>query len=137
MLEFHDPIPDLAGKICVALLAQEYWDRGERISAANALLLHCDDDLWHRFFIDAGVVFWRAGSAIPSVPPGDGEHQYKLTDIAASHSLIGREIVSVRAIDLPGGGAIRLEFSGAPSVVLRDINDTSDLQFESAATPSA
>jgi hypothetical protein len=38
---------------------------------------------------------------------------------------------------LPGGGEIRLEFSGAPSVVLRDINDVSDLQVESAATPSA
>jgi hypothetical protein len=137
MLEFHDRIPDLAGKMCLGLLVQRYFHVGKAVDAANAVLLHTDDQRWHRFFIDAGTVFWTIDSAPPPVPPSDGEHQYRIADIAERHNLTGHEIVSVRAIDLPGGGEIRFEFLGAPSVVLRDINDNSDLQLESAATSSA
>jgi hypothetical protein len=137
MLEFHDRIPDLAGKTCLGVFVQQYSHAGKSVETANAVLLHTDDQRWPRFFIDAGTVFWAIHPARPPIPPSDGEHQYTITDIAEGHGLTGREIARVRTIDLPGGGAIRLEFSDARAVVLRDINETSDLQFESAARPPA
>src|SRR5205823_13759298 len=39
MLEFHDPIPEIAQRKCTGLIAQEYWYQGEQITAANVMFL--------------------------------------------------------------------------------------------------
>ena len=70
VLSFHDPIPDVRHQVCNALLVQEYWYRGELVDEANVLFLRLDGDSWHRFFIDAGIVFWKTVEA-PDVPGQD------------------------------------------------------------------
>lgn len=137
MLEFHDPIPELAGQICLQFLSQEYWCGGDRVSPANALLLHLQDGGWHRFFIDAGVVFWRSQSDQPLLPPSVGDHMYTLADLGERHRITGHTLLAVRATDLPGGGEIRLEFSDAPSVILRDQQDKTELEISTDVTSTA
>ena len=137
MLEFHDPIPKLAGKVCVQFLAQEYWHGSERVSPANALLLHLDDGQWHRFFIDAGVVFWRSESDQASLPPTDEAHRYILADLGERYGIVGRTVSKVHTTDLPDGGEIRLEFSGAPGVILRDRRDKAELEISTDVTSTA
>lgn len=134
MLELRDPIPDLAGKVCVEFLAQEYWHLGEQVSAANALLLHLDDGEWHRFFIDTGVMFWTSGSVQPSLPASDADHRYIYTDLGERYGIAGRAVSRIHTSDLPGGGEIRLEFSNAPRVVLRDVLDRTELEIGTDAT---
>jgi hypothetical protein len=124
MLRFHDPVPDVARHVCNALLAEEYWCRDELISNANVLFLRLDDPVWHRFFIDAGIVFWKTVQ-MPDAPAEDGDHSYRHTDIAGPHSLIGKRLSAIKAIGLPGGGALRLVFEGGTAVTLHDTKDSS------------
>ena len=128
MLTFHDPIPDVREQVCHALLVQEYWYRGELVNEANVLFLQLND-VWHRFFIDAGVVFWKTVVA-PNPPPDEAEHSSRLTDIGARHGLMGRRLSAIEAIDLPGGGALRLAFEGGPTIILNNQNDASRLIVE-------
>jgi hypothetical protein len=137
MLQFHDPIPNLAGKVCVDLLAQEYWHRGKQANPANALLLHVNDGQWHRFFIDAGVVFWRSASAQPSLPPSDGQRRYVLADLGERYRIAGHAISRIHTVDLSDRGEIRLEFSNAPSVILRDLRDKTELEIGTDVTSNA
>lgn len=53
------------------------------------------------------------------------------------HRIGGHTILSVLASVLPDGGEIRLEFAGAPAVILRDVHDRSQLEVGSVATPIA
>ena len=39
MLEFHDPIPEIAQRKCTGLIAQEYWYQGEQIDEAKVMFL--------------------------------------------------------------------------------------------------
>jgi hypothetical protein len=125
MLTFHDRIPDVVRQVCAALLAQEYRDRGQFVDA-TVLFLRLDEPVWHRFFVDAGVVFWKT-VAMPDRPPDYGDYSYRLVDIAGPHGLIGRRLSAIETIDLPGGGVLRLRFEGGTSVVLHNtIDSTSD-----------
>ncbi len=129
MLVFHDPVPELAGRTCTALLAQEYWLALDQICPANVLFLQCDSCIWHRFFIDAGVLFWRAGEGSPSLPPDSGEHRYVFTDVGQRYGIAGSEISGVQTSDLPGGGEIRLCFNSGATVALRNREDAPELQI--------
>jgi len=135
VLEFHDPIPDVREQVCDALLVKEYWYRGELASEANVLFLRLND-VWHRFFIDAGVVFWKTVEA-PDPPADEAEHSFRLTDIGAGHGLMGRRLSAIEAIDLPGGGALRLAFEGGPTIILNNQNDASRLIVERDGPASA
>ncbi len=129
MLVFHDPIPEIAGRACRALTAQEYWHRGALVDEANVLFLQLEDGVWHRFFIDAGVVFWKTVDA-PSSPPDNGNDRYPSKDIGARHGLTGRSLRRVGTVDLPGGGELRLEFDGGPTLILRNVDDCSSLVIQ-------
>src|SRR5262249_336843 len=83
MLAFHDWIPEIAGGVCTALLAQQYWYRGKLVAEANVLFLKLQDRIWHRFFIDGGVVFWRTVDA-PDDPADEGHHRYVHLDLGAA-----------------------------------------------------
>src|ERR1700730_14892436 len=98
MLDFHDPIPEIAHQACRALIAQEYWHHGELVCGANVLFLRLDDDMWHRFFSDAGVVFWKTVEA-PEPPEEDGDNRYPHTDIARLHGLTGKRLSSISTAD--------------------------------------
>jgi len=126
MLEFHDPIPEIAQRKCTGLIAQEYWYQGEQITEANVMFLQLEDGMWHRFFVDAGVVFWKT-VAVPNPPGEDGDHRYPLTDIGAVHGVLGRRLSSVSAVEVPNGCEIRLEFEGDKSVILHNADDRSQL----------
>src|SRR5437764_3808780 len=129
MLEFHDPIPDIAHQACRALIAQEYWYRGELVSDANVLFLRLEDDIWHRFFIDAGVVFWKTAAA-REAPKEDDDHHYPHTDIGVLYGFTGKRLSNVSTADLPGGGELRLDFDSGEAIILRNVDDCSKLVVE-------
>jgi hypothetical protein len=129
MLEFHDPIPEITGQTCTALVAQQYWHCGKLVDEANVLFLKLEGRLWHRFFIDGGVVFWRTVDA-PDHPGEEGDHRYTHTDIGAAQGFAGKELKRVSTADLPGGGEMRLEFRGAPTLIFRNVDDRSHLILE-------
>ena len=128
MLEFHDPIPDIPVQRCESLMVQEYRYRSELVSEANVIFLRVEDGTWHRFFIDAGVVFWKAVEG-PDESADHGDHQYSLKDIGAIHDLVGKQLSRVSAVDLPNGCEIRLDFGGGKTVILRNVDDRSELAF--------
>ena len=129
MLSFRDDIPQIAGRVCQSLKVQEYWHRGELVDGANVLFLQLDGGIWHRFFIDAGVVFWRTVE-MPDEKPDDGFDRYPQADLGFRHDLIGKKLERVSTIDLPGGGEIRIEFEGGATLLLRDVDDQSRLVVE-------
>jgi hypothetical protein len=128
MLEFHDPIPDIPVQRCESLMVQEYRYRGDPVSDANVVFLRVEDGTWHRFFIDAGVVFWKAVAG-PDECADDGDHHYSLKDIGAIHELVGKQLSRVSAVDLPNGCEIRLDFGDGKAVILRNVDDRSELAF--------
>jgi hypothetical protein len=132
MLDFHNPIPDLRHQECRALIAQEYWYRGELISDANVLFLRLQNDTWHRFLIDAGVVFWSTVAA-PEAPEEDSGYRHPHKDIGVLYGLVGKRLSTVSTADLPGGGELRLDFDGGETLILRNIDDCSKLVFERRA----
>jgi hypothetical protein len=91
--------------------------------------MQLDDDLWHRFFIDAGVVFWRTMTA-PVFPPQDDVHRYLHRDLGAAFGVVGKMLKQVSCIDLPDGGEIRLEFNSDTTLVLRNVSDRSEVAVE-------
>jgi hypothetical protein len=91
--------------------------------------MQLEDGTWHRFFIDAGVVFWRTVDR-PDAPRDDGVHHDRHKDFGSAHNLIGRRIQRVTTVDLPGGGEIRIDFEGGSTVVLRNVDDQSSLVVE-------
>src|SRR5688500_10309892 len=106
MLDVMNRIPDIAGRICTALVAQEYWHRGERVTAANVIFLRLEDGVWHRFLIDAGALFWRTVE-VPDFEQATAdteEHRYPVVDLGALHGFAGKQVVSVETLDKPGGG---------------------------------
>jgi len=130
MLEFRDPIPDIPVQRCETLMVQEYRYRGELVSDANVIFLRVEDGTWHRFFIDAGVVFWKAVEGLNEFAD-DGDHHYSLKDIGAIHELVGKQLSRVSAVDLSNGCEIRLDFEGGKAVILRNSDDRSELAFVS------
>ncbi|HXH82618.1 MAG TPA: hypothetical protein VNN07_06780 [Candidatus Tectomicrobia bacterium] len=131
MLVLHAPLPDVAGRVCEALLVQAYYYRGRLVSDANALFLRVAGGGWHRIFIDGGVLFWQAVDGLDS--PDQDRHHYALSDLAAAHGLAGKRVVDVATADLPGGGALRLRFAGAPTVVLTHEDGRSRVGVEASS----
>jgi hypothetical protein len=133
VIELQSPIPDLAGAHCEALIAQEFWHGGERVSPANVLFLKTEAGSWQRIVLDAGVLFWRT-EAEPSFPtPADDSPEYgqhPLVDLAARHGLVGRRIEAVRVAERPDGDELQLEFSEGVVVALRDLRDQDATDLE-------
>jgi hypothetical protein len=128
MLMFHDEIPEIAGQRCEALIGQQYWYRGELTGDPDVLFLKLTDDSWHKVFIDAGVLFWKLVDG-PDPPAEDVDYGFKwtLTDVGGSRGLVGKVLRSITTHDLPGGGELRFDFDGAPTLILRDVDDQSYL----------
>ena len=126
LLTLHDRLPEIAGQVCSSLLVQQYWCRDELIDGANVLFLKLGKETWHRFFIDAGVVFWSTVEA-PACADDDGDHRYRLVDIGASEGLVGKQLRGVTTVDLAGGGELHLAFDNASTLVIRDQDDLSEL----------
>jgi hypothetical protein len=129
MLVIRDAIPAITGARCRALIAQDFWANGQLVSNANVLFLQVADGTWHRFFIDAGVLFWKTVDA-PEPPRQHGDWDYRHADIAARWGLLDKRIVDVYTADLPRGGELRLIFEGSTIVVLRDVEDHATLIVE-------
>lgn len=120
MLVFHDRLPAVEGQVCEALFVQAYYYRGRLVSDTNVLFLRLQGGVWHRVFIDAGVVFWQTVEGLDS--PDQDRHHYTLTDLADAHGLVGKPLIGVTTVDLPSGGELRLLFAGAPSVIFRHVD---------------
>ena len=136
MLEFHDRIPDITGRTCVALLVEWYSHRGGSPSPI-AVVLNTDDGKWHRFFIDSGTVFWRVTLKQPSIAPNDADYHYTVADAGDAAGLHGDSISSVGTIDLPKGGEIRIRFAEGASAVFRGLDNVTDFHVQTPVPPFA
>src|SRR5690349_9428894 len=138
MIELQSPIPDLVGAHCEALIAQEFWYGGERVSPANVLFLKTRAGSWQRIVLDGGVLFWRteAEPSFPTLADDSPEYgQHPLVDLAAQHALVGRRIEGVRVAEHTGADELQLEFSGGVVVALRELSgqDATDLEIRAPA----
>jgi len=116
----HDPIPDLKGSICTALVRQEYWYQGELDEQAHILYLQVDNIQWHRFLIDQPVLFWKVVNSPDewNTKPND-EYHYPQYEIAASSGLYGRVIEGMEISDEPTNSRLQIRFSGGARLVLQ------------------
>lgn len=85
----------------MGLIRQEYWYKGNLSEHANVIFLQVNDELWHRFFIDAGDLFWKIVSSPDEADTtADEEFHYTHVDEMAKRSdLRGRTIEAVVAMD--------------------------------------
>ena len=120
----RQPLPDLAGQECEALLLQAHYYRGQLVNEANVLFLRLTGSaLWHRIFIEAGVLFWHTVDALDS-PDGD-RHHYTVTDLGADHGLVGARLLGLTTADIPAGGELRLHFAGGTRVRMSHVEGRS------------
>ncbi len=125
----HDPIPELRGGVCRRLIRQEFWYRGERQEEANVVFLQVareNTTTWHRFFIDAGVCFWKTvdePDACTAMP--EEECHYPQIETTEQYGLAGREIEAVSAVDVGMASALRIWLSGGVRLALRNERDCS------------
>jgi hypothetical protein len=83
-----------------------------------------DNKQWHRFFIDAGVLFWR----IVDRPDDwdtkvEDEHHNPQTDLAEQYGLVGRETESIISRDRGLVSELQLRLSGGIILVLKNEHD--------------
>jgi hypothetical protein len=69
------------------------------------------DGAWHRFFLDAGLLFWREGGRPDSEEDLDGEESY--ADLAAELNLMGATFTALAFHD----GFLELTFSNGARIV--------------------
>ena len=69
------------------------------------------DGSWHRFFIEAGLLFWREGGRPDSEEDLDGEESY--TDLSAELNLTGASFTALSFRD----GFLELGFSNGARIV--------------------
>jgi hypothetical protein len=116
--------PPIAGKVCDALLCQEFWHDGVLEEPANVTFLQFSGE-WHRLYFDSGIVFWRDA---PNAPETHGEPElkaeYRVVDVGRRYGLVGRELKGVRYRALPEHGSeVTLEFEGGTRLVFRNEHD--------------
>ena len=118
------------GAQCLGLLAQEYRRDGDLVSPANVLFLQVAPGRWLRFFLDAGVFFWRevpAAVGITDAAPGDS---YPLVP-ASAPGLVGSRVkaAELRAVP-PDGARLALRFASGAGLALVNETDESRLELE-------
>jgi hypothetical protein len=81
--------PELSGRICTALICEQFWHHGEQISVANVIYIRADQT-WHRLALDAGVIHWRRQPETPEPweVPEEG-WSYPHHDLAQQEDLTG------------------------------------------------
>jgi hypothetical protein len=72
------------------------------------------DDVWHRFFIDGGLLFWREGSRPDSEEDLDSEESY--SDLSAELNLTGASFTSLGYHD----GLLEMTFSNGARLICRE-----------------
>jgi hypothetical protein len=131
MLEFRDPIPDIAGLVCEELLAQSHYYRGRLTDDAQIVFLRPAGGRWHRIFVEAGLVFWQMVDGLDS--PDQDRHHYTLTDLAAAHGLGGKRLVGATTVDRGAGGELHLLFEQGARVILEAVGGRSRVMVTAPA----
>ncbi len=75
------------------------------------------EGVWHRFYLDAGLLFWDEGQA-----PEEEEDLYEgdtYVDLSARLNVVGKAIEEIRMAN----GRLTLRFSGGARLVLEDRDD--------------
>jgi hypothetical protein len=141
MLEFHTEAPVLTGLRCAGVLAQEFWYREERVSAANVLFIAVDEptgNIWHRIAVDRPLIFWRVERE-PSLPqPEDDSEQYgshRIVNVGARHGLVGRRIITVRTVELPDADELLIIFDDGTTIAMHVVRDRDETDLEIRPPP--
>ena len=106
----HDDteIHELVGKTCDALIAVQ--PAGD---PSSVLIMYMRvGDQWHRFYLDAGLLFWREGPAPDAEDDLDADHIY--SDVGAQIGAAGLTLQSVRMRDR----RLRIRFDGGTRIDL-------------------
>ena len=130
MLEFMNEIPDLTGKVCESFVKQKFWHNGEQTEGVNVLYLKIENEKWHRFFFDCGVLFWKEVDApdIWNTTSAD-EYHYPQIEIGQEKGLNYVVIEGIKAIDAGEWPELYIAFSNGISLVLRDFCEYQLLDF--------
>jgi len=122
-LEVHGAWPCLDGKVCEALIAEQFWHDGALRQPANVVWLRASS-AWHRLAIDCGVVFWRRDDTGPE-PYAMGElgGEVRLEDLARGLGLHGEVIDEIAGAQAPDGADLWIRFRSGRQVTFRDRAD--------------
>ena len=102
-------VHEVASKRCSALLA---------VCNSNSKLalfyLHLEPDEWHRFFLDAGLLFWSSGG--PPDPDNDLLEGDRYLDLGDSLQMVGHRITCVCMED----GVLKITMDNRSKLVLKE-----------------
>jgi len=122
-VETYGEPPNLVGLICEALLAEQYWHRGELSDSANVVWLRFKDS-WYRLFFEFSAVNWRASDKGPEAyEMPELEAEVRIVDLADQFGLVGDALSSYEAAPIEGGSEVRFEFRSGKSIAFRSVND--------------
>jgi hypothetical protein len=126
-LESIGVVPDLTGQRCERLICQEFWYAGELSAPVNVLFLRANG-AWHRFFFDAGVLFWRSVDAPDQHDTTEmDEFHYPHADIGGRHGISGRRILGLARGQDGAAVWLRIDFAAGLRLLVSNHDDVSRL----------
>ena len=130
-LNVNGLVPELVGKVCESILAQEFWSEGEREEEANVVYLKADSR-WTKIYFDWGIVFWRDADTgdVPtvsekSIPTSDDP--FIIRDIGTELELNGKRFKKPQMVSIKNGAMVTLEFDDGSSISFRSVNDSTNI----------
>jgi hypothetical protein len=115
-----DAIPDLSGRVCEALIRQEFWLEGTLDRDVHILFLKIQGQSWQRIFFDSQTLFWREVEELDvwTTTPTDLFH-YPQVDVGSGLGIAGQVIESIEMQEPPGMVEIHFQFENDTLLVLR------------------
>jgi len=127
---------EVHGQSMQEFLASEYYYENKKVSDASLLFVRFTESGWHRFYLDAGILFWQQVEAVDldELVGKSGPDEFRCVDIADSHNLCGQELISseMGQVILEGAnaGCFTMQFGNGATLKLTHIyNNTSDHEF--------
>lgn len=109
----------MSSKDCIALLAREYWHKGELVSSCCCMLIGYSDNSWQKVLYNDEEYIWEIEDSdeVPNIlkPEGDDEFYYPYKSFLPENlSTIGK----FKSAELIGRNKIVLQFSLGLQVTL-------------------
>jgi hypothetical protein len=122
-VEIHGDPPEASGRVCEALLAEQYCVNGRPVEEVDAIFLKVAGR-WHSLDIDCGIIFWDQLDARPEGEPPGPEIVYALVDLGQMLGLNTQVLDRVEAFPREDGGSeVLLTFRDGATLVFANNGD--------------
>ena len=128
----------MEGAECLGLVVQEFHSAGEQVCPANVLFLQIAPERWLRFFLDAGVFFWRQVPEVVGISDAEAAPgcRYPLVTLAAT-GLVGSRVETATFHEVSRNGPARviLHFNTGATLALVNESDASSVELTPPVAP--